>query len=402
MNRFLTFLTIALLFFVTASSAFANEENAGGIPSSILNLQQYETGIIQSARFFEGFKWNGDIRIRYDAFFDDTGTGAAGTSDRERGRFAMRLGFTKIINPSVTVGLRFATGTSANPTGTFQSFDNAAVGKTIGIDLAYLDVVPFSFWRDIHIVGGKMPQPFRTTSLVWDRDVTPEGIAETLKLKRDKFEWSITGGQFFMEDNSAPDDPYMLGGQIGFVHTLSTERGMKWSLTAGQYHFVRPYSIDATAQSKTNFLAKQHLQPNGYSIFDLSGWYELTVGDALPLRVSGGYIQNLSATPNTFNNQKENRGWTADLQLGRIDKAGTWEIGGGWRSIESDAALGQFTESEFNSSLGNTDIQGWTARISYSPWSNTTLGVSGFHSSRISARNISERNRIESTIGVKF
>lgn len=128
----------------------------------------------------------------------------------------------------------------------------------------------------------------------------------------------------------------------------------------------------------------------------------MTFGLALPLRLTGGYIHNLSATPNTYNNSKENVGSTADLQIGRITEAGTWEIGGSWRQIEADATLGQFVESEFASLRGNTDIKGWSARINYSPWRNVTIGASAYQTSGIGARNIPDRTRAETTMGVKF
>lgn len=263
--------------------------------------------------------------------------------------------------------------------------------------------MPIGPWSGFHTIVGKMPKPFNTTSLVWDADVAPEGAVETFKLKRGSWEWWGTGAQFFLEDNAAKNDPYMLGGQVGFIQILSADRGVKWSLAAAQYHFLRPYNIDATVQSPSNFASGQHVKPSGYSILDISGAFEMTLGRALPLRLSGGYINNLSAEPTTVTNRKENTGWVADLQLGKITDAGTWEIGGGYRYIRADAALGQFTESEFASSYGNTDVQGWTVRAGYSPFRNLTWSVSGYHTRPISNRSfIPKRNRVETTLGAKF
>lgn len=220
-------IAVALIFVAAGSALAAGEDTVGSPRTMRLPEPQYETAVLQAARFFDGFQWNGDIRVRYDASFDDTGHGNIGTSDRDRGRYSVRLGFTKKMNSRVNAGFRMATGIAASPTSTFQSFDNAMMGTAFSIDLAYLDVVPFEFLPDFRVAGGKIPLPFATTSLAWDRDVSPTGIAETLKLKRGSWDLWGTGGQFFFEDNAAPDDPYMQGGQLGFVHTLNADRGMK-------------------------------------------------------------------------------------------------------------------------------------------------------------------------------
>lgn len=84
-----------------ASAAGAEADTAGAPPAIRLPGPQYETGLAQAARFFDGFQWNGDLRVRYDGMFDDTTNKTV--NERERGRFSVRLGFTKKINARALV-----------------------------------------------------------------------------------------------------------------------------------------------------------------------------------------------------------------------------------------------------------------------------------------------------------
>lgn len=370
------------------------------VPAAHADFLDHETHLVRASKFFDGFNWNFDARVRYEGIFDDT----TGVSDRNRGRFSIRAGFTKEINPRVTVGFRLATGAGANPTSTFQSFDNAAIGKAISIDQAYLDVIPVARWNNFHVFLGKHPLPFRGATLIWDRDVQPEGASEILDWSpHDNWKLRAAAGQYFFEDNAAPDDPYMLAEQIGFDHALSRSRGVTWGLAAAHYHTIRPFSIDATSQSATNFPQSRHFSAHGYSILEGCAYIEKRVGRKTPLRLSGSWLRNLSAAPTTVTGRAEDEGWLGELVLGKITDAGTWEIAGGYRRLEADATLAQFVESDFSTSAGNTDIEGWNVRINYSPWKNTTIGVAAAKSRRISNSTAPvNRDRIHLTLGVKF
>lgn len=352
-----------------------------------------------SPRFSDGFKWSGDARVRYEGIWDDTRAGF--TSDRDRGRFSLRLGFTKPINPSVLLGFRIATGTNGNPASTFQSFTGAAAGKAINVDQLYLDVVPLKSTPNLHAILGKNTVPFRTSSLVWDKDVSLEGISETYKYDRYPFTFFAVAGQYFLEDNAGPDDPYTLGEQIGFDYAPAGELGLGLSLAGGIDHTIRPYGITPTSQSASNFSSGRHVNPSGYSVLDLYGSVANTIA-GIPVKLAGGWIENLAAGVTVATGVKEDDGWTAEMTLGKAADQYSWELAGGYRLVEADATLGQFTESEFSTSAGNTDIRGWFYRFAYVPWTNTTWTVSGAVTEGASTRAIADRVRLETNLAVKF
>jgi hypothetical protein len=57
-----------------------------------------------------------------------------------------------------------------------------------------------------------------------------------------------------------------------------------------------------------------------------------------------------------------NKGWFVNLKLGDIvlDKGGDWNIGVGYRHLESDAVVDGFTDADFGGELVGTNLQGFT------------------------------------------
>ncbi len=53
-------------------------------------------------------------------------------------------------------------------------------GSTIFVGQAYLKYAPFSW---LTLEGGKSPNPFVNTAMVWDGDINPEGFAEQFKTR---------------------------------------------------------------------------------------------------------------------------------------------------------------------------------------------------------------------------
>jgi hypothetical protein len=79
-----------------------------------------------------------------------------------------------------------------------QSYDEHARGKQIFIDRVYASWQPADFFK---ITGGKHKNLLFTTPLVWDPDVNPEGVSESLKFDiTDGIEIFANLGQWFIEE----------------------------------------------------------------------------------------------------------------------------------------------------------------------------------------------------------
>ena len=143
----------------------------------------------------------GDIRLRYQyngGETKDTGpvghpaAGVAGTNDwqeRERERYRLRLGLRGTLLDDWFFGIRLET--SNNERSGNVTFGDDTASSTAGgggpfernsdgifVDQAYGGYKGFPGFT---FTGGKMPNPLVNTRMVWDPDISPEGLAEQWK-----------------------------------------------------------------------------------------------------------------------------------------------------------------------------------------------------------------------------
>ena len=132
----------------------------------------------------------GDARVRYESRWGETGAPNAldprhDTLQRSRERYRLRIGLRGTLTDDWFFGLRLETST--NPRSTNVTFgDDTATGPgpfaknsdSINVGQAYIGYKGF---KEITLTAGKMPNPFVTTSMVWDPDINPEGLAEQWK-----------------------------------------------------------------------------------------------------------------------------------------------------------------------------------------------------------------------------
>ncbi|MGH8092998.1 MAG: putative porin [Chthoniobacterales bacterium] len=132
----------------------------------------------------------GDARVRYEVRSGETASpdtinSHGDTYQRNRARYRLRLGLRGTLVDDWFFGVRLETST--NPRSTNVTFgDDTATGPgpfaknsdSIGVGQAYLG---YKGIRNLTLTAGKMANPFITTSMVWDPDINPEGLAEQYK-----------------------------------------------------------------------------------------------------------------------------------------------------------------------------------------------------------------------------
>lgn len=159
----------------------------------------------------------GDLRVRGEGFY------AKDLNARTRERLRARIGLN--VNPTDEIGatFRIASGNPDDPISTNQSFERTFSRKSINLDQAYLTIRPgktFGLepgWGSV--VGGKMGMSaYRTSELVFDDDLSPEGATETLNLVEHREGWfrrlQLMGHQWAVDEINGAGDPWMIGGQI--------------------------------------------------------------------------------------------------------------------------------------------------------------------------------------------
>jgi hypothetical protein len=125
---------------------------------------------------FGPFALSGDIRLRGEPFF---GGPANQSLDQTRERFRLRFNVTAKLNDDISGGFTLASGDINDPTSTNQTVGDFYTRKEIALDKAFVNYTPHQF-KNLTLIGGKFGYPWYNTELTWDKDLNPEGLAQTL------------------------------------------------------------------------------------------------------------------------------------------------------------------------------------------------------------------------------
>jgi len=142
---------------------------AGSTDERIRNLERQIKGI-------GPVSFSGDIRLRAEPFF---GGPSNESLDRFRARFRVRFNANADLGSQFKTGLTLASGDINDPTSTNQTMTGFYTRKAIALDQAFMDYRP-DWFKHLDLVGGKFRYPWYNTELTWDKDLNPEGAAETL------------------------------------------------------------------------------------------------------------------------------------------------------------------------------------------------------------------------------
>jgi polyhydroxyalkanoate synthesis regulator phasin len=359
--------------------------------------------------------WGGDLRVRSQAdLFDSSnaqnvyvnwnlvnlagGFGPAGaaafintTEDRERLRVRLRFGLVADLGSGWTAALRVATGNMGDPVSTNQTLGTYGNRYQIAADLAYLSWAgeTDSGRYGLEVWGGRMPNPWLSTDLMWDNDLTFDGVVTTLWAgfddQREQFAFLTLGAMPLQEVELSSDDKWLLGAQLGLDWKYSG--GSRTAFAVAYYDYVNTVGQRNAFNSNTlDYTAPRFLQ-RGNTLFDidndgdpltnlfaLAAEYslvsatflaEILFADSLRLGFSADYARNVGydeaeVQANTgFALEPRIEGYQGEVSLGSAvaDRAAAWRVYLGYRYVERDAVLDAFTDSDFH--LGGTDSKGY-------------------------------------------
>jgi hypothetical protein len=372
------------------------------------------------ASWAERIKLGGDLRLRWQADYfdpdnDPQNEGGSATEplntteDRKQWRYRARLSLdATILDPrevnvgKAKIGLRLTTGNEKNPVSTNETLGDYFNKDGLVFDRAYLqwNWKPEDVWwgnkiPEFGLTGGRLPNPWFYTDLVWDNDLNFEGVVFNFKtdtLMENTWSGFITTGAFPLKEVETKSDQWLYGGQIGIEHR--PRYGITYKL-GGAYYFYKnvqgvpltdPLQIfepdfDASVplyRQKGN--AEYNLNPFATSpdevILGLASEFELLNVTAqidlaffFPVHVIfwGDYVKNLGF------DQEEVRQLTDDpsypdtsqgYHLGalvgypRMVDFGNWNVSLAYKYLEPDSVFDAFTDSDFG--LGGTNCKGYT------------------------------------------
>ncbi len=327
---------------------------------------------VKKRKWIDAVVWSGDLRLRYGQFWR-YGRGTVG-DNRSRLRFRLRFGPTLKIQ-DFTIGIRLASGDDSQVS-TNQSFDNAFSKKEIRIDRAYASWNPSSF-KAMTITGGKMPNPFTrnyTTDVLFDADLTPEGMAEQFKWKASQ---SVTLfvdlAQFVLNELSGDtNDQWMFGFQGGGVVKMGNS---KVRLAVGFYDALNVTLAgldEPTVQvfnSKVGDGSASAAYVNDYNVLNVNGSFDTNLM-GFPVNIQGDWVYNTagpvtcsgvgntsgSCAPGNVRVDNQDQGYQVGIRLGKAKKAKTWEVAYYYKWLQADAVLSAFTDSDLGD--GGTNRRG--------------------------------------------
>src|SRR6202140_4029980 len=149
-------------------------QNAGSSDERIRNLEREIKGL-------GPISFSGDIRLRAEPFL---GGPTDQSLDRIRGRVRARFNVTADLGEQFRTGITLASGDVNDPTSTNANLTGFYTRKAFALDQAFVEFTPKQF-KPLTLVGGKFRYPWYNTELTWDKDINPEGAAQTLAFNLD-------------------------------------------------------------------------------------------------------------------------------------------------------------------------------------------------------------------------
>src|SRR5215472_7256791 len=125
--------------------------------------------------------FSGDVRLRAEPIF---GGPTDSSQDRARARVRVRFNAYANLGSQFRTGISLASGDINDPTTTNQTLTGFYTRKAVALDQAFVEFTPNQF-KNLTVIGGKFHYPWFNTELTWDKDLSPEGVAETLGFKLD-------------------------------------------------------------------------------------------------------------------------------------------------------------------------------------------------------------------------
>lgn len=353
-------------------------------------------GTPESLKWVENVKLFGDLRYRHETIEAEND----GKQDTQRNRIRARLGLAAKVNPEADLVFRLASG-SADPVSTNQTLGDSFSRKDVWIDWAYFDLHPEAV-KGLNVLGGKFATPFYAVGknqLIWDGDLSPEGIAAAYKLPLSACdELFLNSAALWVEERDEGVDTSLWGAQAGLKHYLDGEKKKQYILGGlGWYCYgnIKGQSnLKSTWNSSSSFFGNSSsggLFANDYDIFEAFGEYNFQV-DKTPVSIFGDFVKNCATETSG------DTGWLIGGTLNKAKDPGSWQFDYDYREVQADAVVGALNDSDFIG--GGTNGKGHRFSFTYQLAKNLQLGPTYFLNER--GNNDNDYRRLQLDVVLKF
>ncbi len=276
---------------------------------------------------------SGDVRIRYEyrqgeSLTDDN-------VERSRFRYRLRPMITGKLGDDWVFGFRLENGSGSRSSNVTMADDGGPWNKTsdaVYVGQVYIGYIPNP---NMSFYAGRMPNPFVSTSMIWDPDINPEGLAEKFKMTSNNITYFANVGQFLYDSgnpqNSAAPTPnrkdlYLLGWQGGATVMLNKTDSIQVAPTIYQYVNNSMASKDFAG----NFSPANVSGINNLLVLDMPMEYDFTTSVASRQSVFGDVAYNPNAKERATKFGRPDLGsqdyaWQIGYQYGKAKHKGEWD-----------------------------------------------------------------------------
>lgn len=368
------------------------------------------------------FRFNGDVRVRGESFFQNN------VADRNRARIRVRFGFDGKLNDDFVAGISLATGSLGDPTSTNESLTNFFDRKNIALDRGYITYNPVAH-RWVSVTGGKFAFTWNRTPMTFDSDLNPEGFSEKFSFDLHSpvvKNFTVMAMQLLFNESSGGTDSYAVGGQASaklelgkFWTSTASFTALKWNnvdallnasaFSVGQSPGEGPgckggvqgipvstggancvFAPNNFTNAVTTLGANHFYSQFLYADFILNNQFK-TPSARLPLNLLLEFIDNPDAKAHPLGSNgavrndlgSQNKAYMADFSIGQQKNKNDIQVGYAWNRMEQDAVLAPFVESDqrTQTNLLQNRIYGlWRLRsnttAAYTYWFGRTLNTS--------------------------
>ncbi|MBT3365761.1 MAG: hypothetical protein HN472_05010 [Nitrospina sp.] len=340
------FMILMVFWFTTGAIAYGNDYE-----KRLRTLEEKYESKIAVLDILERFSWKGDLRIRFQSESTET---PGVVDERDRGRLRFRLGATIHMLEDLDIGFRMATGgLTARDSGNV-TLDGGFTHKAFDLDMAFFRYQPtVAGWKTV-LQGGKFKPPFMASEIIWDNDVTVEGIGQQFSRKIGDTTLDANFGQFIYDEFDPGEDIIILGYQ-GII-TQKTGLG-KFKVALAYYDVQNTEDISTTFSGSSTLLSNT----SEVKILDLMvEWSEKIAGQKLKL--FGEYSQNTGDLAS--GNPDLDTAWQLGAKYGSSGKKfGDYDMKIIYRVVQTEAVFDVISDSDFHD--GRSNARGFKAEGSF-------------------------------------
>lgn len=368
-------------------------------------------------------QWSGDFRLRaqgdyyangnapgYDFAFEPYGLGSITDPintevDNQRLLVRARLALAAKVTDGVSAGFRITTGNTTNPVSTNQALGEDFNKYSLVLDRAFVKSHP---WDWLTVWGGRMPNPFFSTDMVWDDDLNFDGVAATFT------PWTrsdsdakpfFTAGAFPLQEvqsstTNLASDKWLFAAQAGLDWKMDADTRWRFGLAYYNYQNIAAVAdpnvdgfydyansvLNAKQKGNTRYEVAPIDNPGlyglaaDYSLVNLTATVDLAHFEPVHVILDGDVVKNIGYDAAKVNSllaygsqEARTLGWQTKVTVGwtSIQKQDDWQMFMGYRHLERDAVLDAFADSDFR--LGGTNSKGYFIGGSYGVDRNSWL-----------------------------